>query len=399
MGYPLEGIRVLDFSRVLAGPFASRLLVDLGAEVVKVEPPEGDVTRYWGRKIAGISGYFNQQNLGKRDICIDLSKPEGVALVRDLAARADVVVENFRPGVMDRLGIGWEVLSAANPRLLMLSVSGFGQGGPESHRAAYAPIIHAESGVIDRQARATGQPATELPLSVADTNASLHGLVGLLAALYRREQTGEGDHIDIAMIDAMLATDDHLHVALEPEDEEPESAQRSEVWETAAGPLMISGDLRWIWKQLTAHYGIEDPTPPGATLDEKIAARNAAARAFLAGLPDRAAVVEAMDRMNLAYGEVKTSRRGVAESPTLQARESIVEVSDRAGGTRKVFRSPYRFTRSESGVRGHAPHRGEHNRSVLADWLQLESTAIAELEAGGVLQTDAEAAGKVESGA
>lgn len=386
MGYPLEGIRVLDFSRVLAGPFASRLLVELGAEVVKVEPPEGDVTRFWGRKIAGISGYFNQQNLGKRDICLDLTRPEAVTIVRRLAREADVVVENFRPGVMDRLGLGWSVLAADNPRLIMLSVSGFGHNGPESHRAAYAPIIHAESGVIARQAAATGQPASELPLSVADTNASLHGLVGLLAALYRRERTGEGDHVDIAMIDAMLATDDHLHGALEPEDEEPEPAQRSEVWETAAGALMISGDLRWIWKQLVACYGIEDPTPAGATLAEKIAARHAAAREFLRSLPTREAVIEAMDRMNLAWGEVKPSRRAVTESPTLAARGSIVEVPDRAGGTRRVFRSPYRFTRAESGIRGVAPHRGEHNREVLSDWLGLDAAELAQLEASGVLQ-------------
>ena len=394
MGYPLEGIRVLDFSRVLAGPFASRMLVDLGAEVVKVEPPEGDVTRFWGRKIAGISGYFHQQNLGKRDICLDLTRPEAVDLVRRLAREADVVMENFRPGVMDRLGIGWSVLSADNPRLVMLSVSGFGQGGPESHRAAYAPIIHAESGVIERQARASGQPASELPLSVADTNASLHGLVGLLAALYRREQTGEGDHIDIAMIDSMLATDDHLHAALEPENAEPDPAQRSEVWETAAGPLMISGDLRWIWKQLTTCYGIEDPTPPGATLPQKIEARQQAARAFLKALPTRAKVIEAMDRMNLAYGEVKPSRRAVSESPTLAARDSIVEVPDRAGGTRRVFRSPYRFTRSESGVRGVAPHRGEHNREVLGDWLSLDAAEIIRLEQAGVLQGAEGSAGK-----
>lgn len=398
MGQPLQGIKVLDFSRVLAGPFASRMLVDLGAEVVKVEPPEGDVTRYWGRKVAGISGYFNQQNVGKRDICIDLTRPRGVALVKDLARQADVVIENFRPGVMDRLGIGWQALSALNSRLVMLSVSGFGQSGPESHRAAYAPIIHAESGVLRRQAEATGQPATELPLSVADTNASLHGLVGLLAALYRREQTGEGDHVDIAMIDAMLATDDHLHGALEPAGVEVEPPQRSEVWDTGAGPMMISGDLRWIWKQLVACYGVADPSPPGASLEQKIAARGQAARDFFAALPDRAAVVEAFDRMNLAYGEVKPSRRGVEESPTLEARGSIVEVPDRAGGTRKVFRSPYRFQRADSGVRGHAPHRGEHNREVLGQWLGLDVAAVAELEADGVLLQDEQAAAKAAAG-
>ena len=386
MTYPLEGIRVLDFSRVLAGPFAGRMLADLGAEVVKVEPPEGDVTRLWGRKIAGLAGYFFQQNVGKRGICVDLTRPEAVALIRRLVRTVDVVVENFRPGVMTRLGIDWSVLSAENPRLVMLSVSGFGQGGPESGRAAYAPIIHAESGVIERQASATGQPAAELPLSVADTNASLHGLVGLLAALYRRERTGQGDHVDIAMIDAMLATDDHLHAALEAEGgDTPPAAQRSEVWDTPAGPVMISGDLRWIWKQLTTHFDIEDPTPAGATLQEKIAARLAAAQAFFRGLADRDAVIEALDRMNLAYGEVKHSRQAVTTSPTLAARNSIAEVPDRQGGVRRVMRSPYRFAAAESGVRGVAPWRGEHNRAVLGEWLGMTDADVEALEQDGVL--------------
>ena len=188
---PLAGLKVLDFSRVLAGPFAGRMLADLGADVVKIEPPEGDVTRLWGRRVAGIAGYFAQQNAGKRDLCLDLSRSGAAEFVARLAETADVVVENFRPGVMDRLGIGYEVLSTVNPRLVMLSISGFGQAGPESGRAAYAPIVHAESGVVARQVAFTGTPAAELPLSVADTNAALHGLVGLLAALWARERTGQ----------------------------------------------------------------------------------------------------------------------------------------------------------------------------------------------------------------
>jgi crotonobetainyl-CoA:carnitine CoA-transferase CaiB-like acyl-CoA transferase len=286
---PLAGLKVLDFSRVLAGPFAGRMLADLGADVVKIEPPEGDVTRLWGRRVAGIAGYFAQQNAGKRDLCLDLSRPGAAEFVARLAEVADVVVENFRPGVMDRLGIGYEVLSAVNPRLVMLSISGFGQAGPESGRAAYAPIVHAESGVVARQAAFTGTPAAELPLSVADTNAALHGLVGLLAALWARERTGRGDHLDVAMLDAMLATDDHLHYALE--DAEHTRPMQSEVWETAIGPVMLSGDFRHLWKLLVEHCGVEDPTPAGASLEEKIAARRRAAADCLAGLPDRDALV------------------------------------------------------------------------------------------------------------
>lgn len=383
MGYPLEGLKVLDFSRVLAGPFAGRMLCDLGADVVKVEPPEGDVTRLWGKRIGGTAGYFHQQNVGKRDLCIDLARSGAAELVIRLARDADVLLENFRPGVMDRLGIGWPVLSAANPRLVMLSISGFGQGGPESHRAAYAPIIHAESGVMARHAAMAGTAPRELPVSIADTNASLHGLVGLLAALYRRERTGQGDHLDIAMLDAMLATDDHLHYALE--DAEALRPMASEVWDTAIGPVMLSGDFRHVWKQLVARCGVTDPTPAGASLEEKIHLRRTAAADFLKQLPDETALTAALDRMNMAWGRVMESARVVRESPTVRARGSVAQVDDRAGGTRPVVQSPYRFAAASSGARGPAPLQGEHNAEVLEEWLGLQAGEIEALVRSGVL--------------
>lgn len=383
MSHPLAGVKVLDMSRVLAGPFAGRMLADLGADVVKLEPPEGDVTRLWGHRVGGIAGFYHQQNVGKRDICIDLSADGAAELVIRLAQQADVLLENFRPGVMERLGIGWDVLHAANPRLVMMSISGFGSGGPESHRPAYAPIIHAESGAIARGAALHGDAPRELPLSVADTNAALHGLVGLLAALYRREQCGRGDRVEIAMLDAMLATDDHLHYALE--DAEHLRPMQSEVWQTGIGPVMLSGDFRHIWKGLVSVCGVEDPTPDGATLEEKIAHRRAAAGAFLASLADEAAVAETCARMNMAWGRVRSSAQVAAESPTVRARGSIVEVDDRAGGVRPVVQSPYRYTEAESGVAGPAPHRGEHNRDVLAGWLSLDDADIDAFEASGVL--------------
>ncbi len=136
MAKPLEGIKVLDFTRVLAGPLATRILSDLGADVIKVEPPEGDMTRNIGKKIAGISGYYTQQNVGKRAICVDLLKTEGQELIKRLVAEADVVTENYRPGVMEEMGIDWDTLHAINPRLVMMSISGFGQVGPERERAS-----------------------------------------------------------------------------------------------------------------------------------------------------------------------------------------------------------------------------------------------------------------------
>jgi crotonobetainyl-CoA:carnitine CoA-transferase CaiB-like acyl-CoA transferase len=210
--------------------------------------------------------------------------------------------------------------------------------------------------------------------------------VGLLAALYRRERTGRGDHVDIAMLDAMIATDDHLHYALE--DAEDLRPMQSEVWETGIGPVMLSGDFRHIWKGLVKVHGVVDPTPEGASLDDKIANRRDAAAAFLAGLPDEAAVSDAFGRMNMAWGRVRRSAELTVDSPTVAARASVVEVDDRAGGTRPVVQSPYRFREATSGVRGPAPHRGEHNVEVLGDWLGMADEEVAALAETGVLLED-----------
>ena len=366
MAYPLENLRVLDLSRFLAGPFAGRMLSDLGADVVKVEPPNGDTTKIWGAQIGGISGYYFQQNAGKRSMCVDLSLPAGVEVLTALAAKADVLVENFRPGVADRLGIGYAALRAVNPRLVMLSISGFGQEGPESQRAAFASVIHAESGLIARQAAASGAPLTDIQVSQADMNAGMHGLIAVLSALLLRERTGEGQHIDIAMLDASLATDDFLQYALE--DSWETKALPSEVWETAGGPILISADFRHIWRSIAGAFGVDDPAPPDAAVSEKARLRRAAAREFLRTLPDRASVIAALDRMNLAWGDVRESK-DARQQPTVRHRRSIVDMDDRAGGTRPLVQSPYRFSGAESGVREPAPWQGEHNADVLRDWL------------------------------
>ena len=204
---PLSGIRVLDFTRVLAGPHATRMLLDLGAEVVKLEPPEGDITRTTWPRVNSISSYFAQQNAGKRCISIHLDSEEGRALVLRLVDLADVVVENFRPGVMDRQGLGWVVLRARNPRLILASVSGYGQTGPWVHRRAYAPVVGAESGFTKAQGdarqghsgsepAARGQYAND-PHSHADVYTALECGAAILAAL---GELGQGlfEHMAVA---------------------------------------------------------------------------------------------------------------------------------------------------------------------------------------------------------
>ena len=367
MTYPLEGVRVLDLSRVLAGPFAGRMLSDLGADVVKLEPPQEDLTRLWGAVIGGVPGYFHQQNAGKRDVCIDLSVAEGVALAKQLAAKADIVIENFRPGVMDRLGLGYRQLNAARKDLILLSISGFGQDSPESQRMAYAAVIHAESGLVKRQAR-DGRPPQDIRVSMSDTNAALHGLVAVLAAMHLRQTTGLGQHIDMSMLDATVVTDDQLHYHLE--DSHDTGPAVSDIWDTGFGPVLIAGDFRHIWRQLNTRADVEDPTRAGASLEQKIQQRRESAAAFFRSLRTRAEVQEIMESLGLAWGEVRDSST-LMESDTVRYRSVLTEVDDRVGGLRVIPQSPYRFSDAEAAVRSGAPHRGEHNEEVLRDWLEL----------------------------
>jgi CoA:oxalate CoA-transferase len=382
MTYPLESIRVLDLSRVLAGPYAGRMLTDLGAEVVKVEPPGGDISRIWGMNRAGITSYYLAQNIGKRSVCVDLGKPGGPEFVRSLAERADVIIENFRPGVLSQFGLDYAALSERNPRAIMLSISGFGQAGPESQRPAYAAVLHAESGILARQAEEHRQKAVDLPMSVADMNAGLHGLVGILSALVMRDRTGRGQHIDLGMLDAMLASDDYIHFAADGL--AFASNHSNEVFDVVGGGLIISGDMRWIWHQLHNECGLADPAPGALPVKEKIKRRREAVLAFFGSFQDRTELQRQLDKANLAWGDVKSSAEALA-GPSVAARGIVVDVDDRAGGTRRVVRSPYRFSHAESGVRGVAAHCGEHNREVARDWLAMPEAEIERLTSAGVL--------------
>ena len=384
---PLEGIRVLELSRVLSGPYVGRIMADLGADVVKVEPPDGDMTRHWGRSQAGLRGYFVQWNLGKRGLCIDLNRPGAPDLVRQLAAKADVVVENFRPHVLERYGLGYETLSKLNLGLVMVSISGFGADSPESHRGAYAPVIHAESGLIARQAEMNEVDYSDIDGSVADTNAALHGLVAVLAALRLRDRTGEGQHIDMAMIDAQIATDDMTIYSLE--DSFDTRPKRSRVWQLKDGPVVIAEDARRMWRFLSQEFGLLDDTPADAGLDAKIRNRQRLMQEALFALPSREGFVELMERMNAPWGNVRRQAR-LEESPTLAHRGMIAEIEAATGETRRVIKSPYKFSAAKSEIRGHAPYLGEHNEEVLKDWLELGEETMNELRGTGALREAAD---------
>lgn len=206
---PLDGITILDLTHVLAGPFATQTLQDLGARVIKVERPgTGDDTRAFPPFLKGESAYFATLNAGKQSIALDLKSPPDRAIFERLLTRADILVENFRPGVMARLGYGWDALHARLPRLIYAAVSGFGQTGPDAARPAYDMVVQARGGVMSITGE-TGGPPVRVGASIGDIAAGMYLAQGVLAALFQRERTGEGAFVDVAMLDAQLAIQEH----------------------------------------------------------------------------------------------------------------------------------------------------------------------------------------------
>jgi len=379
---PLAGVRVLDMSRVFAGPVCGRILSDLGAEVVKVEPPEGDITRVWGRKAAGLSTYFVQQNVGKQNLCIDLREDGGPELVRSLVEKADIVIENFRPGVMAKYGLDYDSLKQVKPDLVMVSISGFGQVGPESGRAAYAAILHGEAGAIDVSNGVSA--AHDVSFSAADVLSGMHGVIGLLAALRVRDQTGIGQHIDIAMMDVMTFSSDGAQAILDDAGHEPRGGQ---LFDATGGPVLIAGDLRWLWHQLKTVHGLADSGRDDRTLEEKKTERYDLMCGWMLSHGDRQSLTDGLDQAKLAWGNVR-NLGNVLDSPTLQHRDTIATIDNRDGDTRQVVRSPYRMSESDTSDPGHVAMRGEHNFDVLTDWLDMSLTDIDTLVANQVLLQD-----------
>ncbi len=202
---PLDDLLIIDLSRVLAGPYATMVLSDLGARVIKVERPgTGDDSRQIGPFLGDQSAYFASINRGKQSIALDLKDPGDRAIFEALVARADVLVENYRPGVMTRLGLGWDVLHARHPRLIYAAASGFGQTGPDAHKAAYDMVVQAMGGIMSVTGWPGGKP-TRVGTSVGDITAGLFTVIGILSALHDRARTGEGQFVDVAMLDGQIA--------------------------------------------------------------------------------------------------------------------------------------------------------------------------------------------------
>jgi CoA:oxalate CoA-transferase len=393
---PLDGVTVLDLSRVLSGPHCTRMLVDLGADVLKVEPPEGDLTRFSFPKRHSISTYFTQQNCGKRNLSLDLKRPEAVELLARLAERVDVLVENFRPGVMDRMGLGYETLRARNPRLVYASITGYGHTGPWRERRAYAPVVNAEAGVTELQGRVRNADYRNDPMSHGDVYTSLECLAGVLAALFRRERTGHGQWVEMSMAETLLSVNEHVHWELQDVDDTGEIAS----FRPADYPVLTLGNGEVIViaghpaARGNAERFAEAVGRPELLDDARFATVEARLahygelllelEAWAATYHDPLVIEEDLARHGFAMGVLRTVRE-IGDSPWAVERGAIVAVPDRGGGHVRIPNSPWHFSEDDSGVRGQPAYRGEHNREVLHELLDLDDAELDRLEREGVL--------------
>ena len=396
MTRPLDGIRVLDFTRVLAGPHAARMLCDLGAEVIKIEPPEGDPTRFGQPRLNSLATYFIQQNVGKLNVSLNLADARAVDIVRKLVAMSDVVIENFRPGVMQRLGLGYDTLAAQNERLIYASISGYGATGPWVDRRAYAPVVNAEVGLTKHQGDVRGGAYANDPFSHGDVYTGMEAAAGILAALVQRGRTGRGQYLDISMAETLLYVNEHAHDQLW-EGEVPADWIRSfqpadyPVLTTRDGSIVVvSGhpasktNFGWFCAAMERNDLLNDErfVDVPARLAH-LADFHAILRAWAATITDAETIETIFAEHNLATGRLR-SVADVARTDWAKQRGVITEVSDRGGGTIRIPQSPWKFSDADVRIRGIPKYRGEDNTAVLRDLLGVDDATITQLAHDGV---------------
>lgn len=391
---PLEGLRILDLTRVLAGPFATAILADLGAEVIKLEPPQGDDYRHIGPFQNGESALFALTNRGKKSVVIDLKSPDGQALARRIASTCDVVVENFRPGVAERLGLGAERLRQGNPRLVVCSISGFGQSGPSAELPAYDIVVQAMSGCMDATGEDGGQPL-KVGEALGDIAAGLYAVIAILSAVIGSARTGQGTTLDVAMLDclvAMLPTSHALHLYA---GRSVERVGNRHPLSTPFGAFRTNDSHAIIAvlgaRQFRALAGLigapEAADDPRFASDEDRTAHEPALRALIedwtAARPT-AEVVGALSAAGIPAAPIQTLAEQLS-SPHAQARELVSELPHHRLGRSPVVGQPVRFgTEKPLALQG-APALGGDSRAVL-ERLGLTTDQIAGLIEAGIVQ-------------
>ncbi len=391
----LQGITVLDLTRVVAGPACTRTLSDYGAEVIKIEPPEGDLMRNGVPRANGVALTFAQQNAGKHLLCIDLATDAGRALGLQLAAQADIVVENYRAGVASRLGIGYDDVRRLKPDIIYCSITGYGQSGPAAHRRAYAPIMHAELGLIDLNARERGTEPLPEAVSHADFAVGAQATSAILAALYHRETTGQGQHIDVTMADTMLATNEFAAVEINGgfgDEISPFRPGKAALLQLADGSwVQVPGNpTTWIFGVARALGKEAEMQQLGWHTPADTQGKDQQIRELMqtwAAAYDSASEFEkALDSARIPLGTVKRLADAAREDWAVH-RRSLTEI-DINGAPREIPRSPARFSAAEVGPQRGVSLRGADNHAVLSARLGLSDAEITELQRSGVLQQE-----------
>jgi crotonobetainyl-CoA:carnitine CoA-transferase CaiB-like acyl-CoA transferase len=390
---PLDGIRIVDLSIALSGPWAVGILADQGAEVVKVEPPGiGDIGRWVGPAIGGVSAMAQIANRGKRSIAINLRTEPGRDVVRRLSAQADVFVQNFRPGVIERLGLGYGELSAANPQLVYVSISGFGASGPYAHKSAYDPVVQAYGGLAAVQAGASGEPQL-IRHTAADKITSLTAAQAITAALFARQRGAGGQHLELSMLESVVsfvwADAAGNEVLLDSDGSQPSSFSRDQkLWPTKDGHVIAApvsdGDVAAICRGVGVD-GYDDPKV--AT----IIARRQNPEAFQALLRRVYAAVGAMTTAEAIRGmEAEGAPCGAVLGPAqlhldpqVAALGVLEDSTHPAAGRVRQPRPPARFAATPARTGAPAPTIGQHTDEILAEFGMREQ--ITALRAAGVV--------------
>ena len=392
---PLHGVRVIDMTRVLAGPFCTMSLGDMGAEVIKVEEPgRGDDTRGWPPFVHGEATYFLSVNRNKKSLTLDLKAPDGQEILRRLLASADVVVENFRPGTMERLGFGYETLERANPRLIYCSISGFGESGPEAHRPGYDLIVQGESGVMDITGFPDGPPV-KVGNSIGDLVAGMAAAQGITLALLSRSQTGKGQKVEIGMLDVMAslltyqaglywnaggrpARRGNEHPSIVPY----EVFKAQDVYIT----LGVANNSLWdrTCKALDRPDLIKDPrfdTEANRVTNRKVLVP--LLNEILGARPADEWLAR-LDKAGVPAGRIKSVAE-VCESAHLRARGMMVSLAHPKAGSIRVMGVPVRLHGTPGGAQAAPPLLGQHTDEVLTKLLRMPKARVEKLRAAGVV--------------
>jgi CoA:oxalate CoA-transferase len=396
MNKPLEGVRVLDLTRVLAGPFCTMMMLDLGAEIIKVENPNGgDDSRAFGPFQNGKSAYFLTINRGKKSISLNLKTEKGKEILRNLVKKCDVICENFTPGTMEKLGLGYEELCKINPKIIYAAMSGFGHSGPDKSKPAYDILVQAMGGVMS----ITGWPGsapTRVGVSMGDISASLFGAIGVVTALFQREKTGVGQKVDVAMLDCQAAMLENALARYQVENVVPQplgsrhpSITPFQAYKAADGYLIIAAGNDALWKKLCGAIGREHLVSD-SRFDTNLKRTQSveAIELELNSVLSLKTTAEWMEIMNVAGVPCSpvNDMDAVLKHPQLLARNMFVDVRDPAFPGMKVPGNPIKMSSlPEETYREKAPEIGEDNEWVLREILGHTSSEIAELLASGAM--------------